>query len=221
MEHLFRDLQLEIPKSFDRIKSTSLYPRGAVLFVEGQQPRGIYVLCGGRAKLVTGNRSGKEVIARLAEAGEILGLSAAISGEPYHLTAEMIAYGQADFISRADFLKFLREYPEVCFRVVEMLSNIIHSADSQIRCLSGNHSAKEKLARVLYCWCEEFGEETPEGIRLEMPLTRQEIAQMIGSSRETVSRLLGDLARQQIISVKGSSLIVYDKPALAAIAKVY
>lgn len=215
-ERLFHNLPSQALHAFDALKSANLYPKGAALFVEGQSPRGIYVLCGGHAKLTAGSGDGKEVIVRLAEPGEILGLSATLSGEPYHLTAETIEPCQADFVRRDDFLRFLREQPEVCFRVVEMLSGIIRSAHTRLRCFGGIHSASERLADLLLCWLEQMGEETEEGIRLKIKLTHQEIAQAIGASRETVTRLMGQLKRQQIITVDDSGLLVRDKAALAA-----
>lgn len=215
-ERLFRGLPPAALQAFDAIKSMSFYPKGATLFVEGQAPRGIYMLCVGRAKLTAGPSNGKTLIVRLAEPGELLGLSATISGEPYHLSAETIEPCQADFVRRDDFLAFLRAYPEVCFRVVEMLSSNLYAASAQIRSFGKVYKAAERLSGLLLRWCEETGEKTREGIRLKMPFTHQEIAQMIGASRETVSRLLGELKRQQIISIKDSTLLVRDKAALKA-----
>jgi CRP/FNR family transcriptional regulator, cyclic AMP receptor protein len=215
-ERLFHELPPAVLQAFETIKSTTLYPKGALLFVEGQVPRGIYVLCAGRAKLTASSSSGKTLIVRVAEPGEVLGLSASISGEPYHLSAETVEPCQADFVRQDDFLAFLRAYPEVCFRVVEMLSRSLHAASAQIRSFGKVNKAAERLSGLLLRWCREAGEETPEGIRLKIPFTHQEIAQMIGASRETVSRLLSELRRQKVISIKDSTLFILDSPALAA-----
>lgn len=215
-ERLFRGLDPASLQSFEAIKSMSFYPKGATLFVEGQSPRGVYVLCAGRAKLTASASSGKTLIMRLAEPGEVLGLSATISGELYHLSAETIEPCQADFVRRDDFIAFLRAYPEVCFRVVEMLSSSLHAASAQIRSFGKVNKAAERLSGLMLRWCDETGEKTEGEIRLKVPFTHQEIAQMIGASRETVSRLLGELKRQQIISIKGSILLVRDRAALAA-----
>ncbi|HEX9002951.1 MAG TPA: Crp/Fnr family transcriptional regulator [Blastocatellia bacterium] len=215
-ERLFRNLPASTLHAFDAIKSLSLYPKGATLFVEGQQPRGVYVLCAGRAKLTASSPEGKTVIARLAEPGEVLGLSATISGEPYQLTAETIEPCQADFVRRDDFLRYLREQPEVCLRVIEMLSEILRAAHTQIRSFGKTNSAAERLAGLLLCWGERMGDRTQEGIHLKLPLTHQEIAQMIGASRETVSRLLGELRHQRIISLNGSGLLIRDRDTLSS-----
>ncbi len=144
-ERLFHGLAPASLQAFEAIKSMSFYPKGATLFVEGQSPRGIYVLCAGRAKLTASTISGKTLIVRLAEPGEVLGLSATISGEPYHLSAETIEPCQADFVRREDFIAFLRAYPEVCFRVVEMLGGTMQAASAQIRSFGKVNKAAERL----------------------------------------------------------------------------
>lgn len=122
-------------------------------------------------------------------------------------------------MSGDDSLRFLREQPEGCFRVVEMLSDILRTAYAQLRCFAKVQSAYESLANLLICWCEQVGDETQEGIRSKITLTNREIAQMIGASRETVSRLMSRLKRQRIIAVDDSGLLVRDKTALAAKAR--
>jgi CRP/FNR family transcriptional regulator, cyclic AMP receptor protein len=215
-ERLFRNLPASTLHSFDAIKTLFLFPKGARLFAEGEQPRGVFVLCAGRVKLTESSLEGKTVIVRLAEPGEVLGLSATISGDPYHLTAETTEPCQADFVRRDDFLRYLREQPEVCLRVIEMLSEILRAAHTQIRSFGKAHSAAARLARLLLCWSEQIGERTQEGVHLKLPLTHQEIAQMIGASRETVSRLLGELKQQQIISLNDSELLIRDQATLLA-----
>jgi len=203
-------------RAFDAIKYTSLYPKGAILFVAGQYPRGVFVLCNGRVKLQTCSNDGRALM-WIAEAGEVIGLSATISGMPYEVTAETLDPCQVNFIKREDFLQFLREHGEACLRVAQHLSNELRAAYEQIRSLGLSHSVAEKLARLLLAWCDNDGKQVEQGIRLKLTLTHEEIAQMIGSSRETVTRLLGEFRNRQVISVKGSTLLIRDKGALEAI----
>ena len=86
-------------QELDKVKYASAYPQGAVLFVEGQAPRGVYMICGGRVKLSTTSRDGKTLILRIAQAGEVLGLHATVSGKPYELTAEALPALPAGFHS--------------------------------------------------------------------------------------------------------------------------
>ena len=121
-EHIFCDLPAAALQSFENIKYATAYPKGAVLFVEGQSPRGIFVLCKGRVKLSICSTDGKTLILKIAEPGEVLGLSASVSGKPYELTAETVDPCQVNFVKRDDFLRFLRENADACLRVAEQLS---------------------------------------------------------------------------------------------------
>src|SRR5947207_14937313 len=105
-EHLFCNLPLPALQKLNEIKSTAVYPKGAVLFIEGQQPRGVFVLCNGKVKLSTSSREGKTLITKISQDGDVLGLNAAVSGHPYEATAEMIEPGQANFTPRDAFLQF-------------------------------------------------------------------------------------------------------------------
>jgi CRP/FNR family cyclic AMP-dependent transcriptional regulator len=145
-------------QSFEAIKFTSAYPKRAVLFVEGQAPRGIFVLCKGRVKLSICSTDGKTLILKIAEPGEVLGVSATVSGKPYELTAETVEPSQVNFVKREDFLRFLLEHSEACFRVAEQLSEKYNSACHEIRSLGLSHSAEEKLAKLLLDWSSKNGE---------------------------------------------------------------
>lgn len=214
-EH-FCSFDAELLKSFETLKYATVFPKGAVLFVEGQTPRGVFILCTGRVKLTTCSSDGKALITKIAEAGEVLGLSATVSGRPYMATAETLIPCQVNFIRREDFLGFLRENAPASLRVSEHLSNNYHNALEQVRSLGLSHSASEKLAKLMLEWCARNGNENEKGISLKLTLTHEEIAQIIGSSRETVTRLLGDFKNKQLIHIKGSSLIIRDKAALLA-----
>ena len=212
----FCDFDAELLKSFESLKYATVFPKGAVLFVEGQSPRGVFILCTGKVKLTTCSSDGKAIITRIAEGGDVLGLSATVSGRPYMATAETLAPSQVNFIRRDDFLRFLKENSTACLRVSEHLSNNYHDAFEQVRSLGLSHSAAEKLAKLILEWGLKDGRETDKGISLKLTLTHEEIAQMIGASRETVTRLLSDFKRKQILQIKGSTLIISNRAALVA-----
>jgi len=192
-------------RAFESIKYTTAYPEGAVLFGEGQEPRGVFLVCKGRVKLSMTSSEGKTLILRIASPGEILGLNATVSGRPYELSAETLYPCQVNFVKREDFLNFLREQGEACLHAAEQLSHNYHTACEQIRTLGLAHSVPEKLARLLLEWSEE-GEATKQGIRLKLALTHEEI--------ETVTRALGDFKTKQFATLKGSTLLIQNKTAL-------
>jgi CRP/FNR family transcriptional regulator, cyclic AMP receptor protein len=209
----FCDLSKATLQDFEKIKFTAAYPQGAILFVEGQAPRGVYVICSGRVKLTATSREGKTLIVRLAHAGDILGLHATVSGAPYELAAETLQPCQVEFIKRDDFIKFLETHADACLKAAQHLSHNVESAYEMIRSLGLSHSVTERMARLLLVWADE-GENTKDGIRLNISLTHEEIAQLIGTSRETVTRVLGELRVKKLAELHGATLLIRDKAGL-------
>jgi len=215
-DKLFCNLSAPAVHRLAAITSAAAYPKGATLFVEGQSPRGVFILCSGRVKLSTTSADGRTLILRISETGEVLGLPATVTGKPYELTADVIEPTQANFISRQDFLVFLREHGEAALRVAQQLGETYHSAIAEMRTIGLSHSAGEKLARFLLDLASEI-EENKGDIKLTLTLTHEEIAQMIGASRETVTRLFSDFKKRQLLQIKGSTLIIKNKAGLESV----
>ena len=211
-ENLFCNLPVGALQRLNEIRSTAVYPRSAMLFIEGQQPRGVFVLCTGKAKLSTSSDEGKTVITKISEAGDVLGLSATISNRPYEVTAEMIEPGQANFITRDALLQFMREYGEVAVRVAEQLSRNYYAAYEGIRALGLTNSPAERFAQLLLGWSNAVSNGDP--LQLKLTLTHEEIAEIIGTTRETVSRLFSQFKKKQLVQLKGATLIIRNKAAL-------
>ena len=211
-EHLFCNLPPAAVQRLNEIRSTAIYPKSAMLFIEGQQPRGVFVLCTGKAKLSTSSVEGKTVITKISGAGDVLGLSAAISNRPYEVTAEMIEPGQANFITRDALLQFMREYGEVAVRVAEQLSRNYYAAYEGIRALGLTSSPAERFAQLLLGWSNAVSNGDP--LQLKLTLTHEEIAEIIGTTRETVSRLFSQFKKKQLVQLKGATLIIRNKAAL-------
>jgi CRP/FNR family transcriptional regulator, cyclic AMP receptor protein len=215
-DRLFCNLSASAVQALAAITSAATYPKGATLFIEGQSPRGVFIVCSGRVKLSTSSADGRTLILRVSEPGEVLGLPATVTGKPYELTAEVIEPTQANFISHVDFLSFLREHGEAALRVAQQLGETYHSAISEMRTIGLSHSAAEKLARFLL----EFAADHDSGgaeVKLTLTLTHEEIAQMIGASRETVTRLFSDFKKRHFLEVKGSTLIIQNRAGLESL----
>jgi CRP/FNR family cyclic AMP-dependent transcriptional regulator len=209
----FCELPAPVLEALDGAKFSAAYPGGAVLFSEGQMPRGVYLLCRGRVKLSITAADGKALILKIAEAGELLGLHAVMGGTPYEMSAETLHPCQINFIRRDDFLGLLKNHGEACLQAAGHLSQNCQSAFDQIRSLGLSHCAREKLARVLLEWAAH-GEVTREGTRVKLAMTHEEIAQMIGTSRETVTRILAEFKAKQLAYIKGASLLIRNRAGL-------
>ena len=147
-DRLFWNLPPAAVQRLAAITSAASYPKGATLFVEGQTARCVFIVCAGRVKLSTTSIDGRTLIVRISEIGEVLGLPGTVTGKPYELTAEVIEPTQANFITRAEFLNFLREHGEVSLRVAQQLGETYHAAVAVMRTIGLSRSAAEKLARL-------------------------------------------------------------------------
>ena len=215
-ERLFCNLPKASVIALSAITHSAVYPKGANLFVEGQPARGIFILCSGRMALSTSSADGKTLILRIAESGEVIGLPATVTGTCYELTAEAIEPAQSKFIARNDFLAFLKDNGEAALRVAQQLGETYQTAIAEMRTIGLSHSAGEKLAHFLLKWTETFPEVNGQQ-RVKLTLTHEVIGQMIGSSRETVTRLLVKFRRNQWIQITGATLIIKNKSALEGI----
>jgi CRP/FNR family transcriptional regulator, cyclic AMP receptor protein len=216
-ERIFCNLSPEAVQELSTITSASAYPKGATLFMEGQAVRGVFIVCNGSVKLSTSSADGKTLIVRIADPGEVLGLAATVTGKQYELTADVIEPAQANFIARGDFLAFLEKYGEVALRVAQQMGEIYHAAVAEMRSIGLSHSAGEKLARFLLDWCAGHAQ-TKDEPRATLTMTHEEIAQIIGASRETVTRLFTDFKKKRYLNVEGSALIIRNKSALERLA---
>ena len=213
----FCNLSASALHAFEALGVTTNYPGRSLLFTEGQPSRGIFVLCHGRVKLFTCSRDGT-VILRIAGPGEGLGLSASVSGKPYSLTAESIEPCQVKFVKQEDFRSLLRQHNDACLRAIQQLSDKYNSACREIRALGLSHSAAEKLGRLLVEYSSRNGQADNQQPRLKLGFTHEEISEMIGTSRETVTRLLAQLKKRRIVEVKGATLLICNRAALEALA---
>src|SRR3984893_15194990 len=212
-DRLFCTLPPAALQRLSQITSSATYPKGATLFVEGQPSRGVFILCTGHVKLSTSSADGKTLILRISEPGDLLGLPATISGRDYEVTADVIEPTQANFISRTDFLNFLREHGEAALRVAQELSETYQAAFAEMRTIGLSHSAREKLARFILDWSAHHPSDNG-AIKFNLTLTHEEIAQMIGASRETVTRLFADFKKNDLLQIKGSSVTIKNKLGL-------
>ena len=217
-EHLFCNVSLQAGQRLNEIKSTAVYPKGAMLFIEGQQPRGVFVLCTGKVKLSTTSREGKTIITKISDAGDVLGLNAVISNHPYEVTAEMMEPGQANFIPRDSLLHYLKDHPEVAMKVAQQLSRNYYSAYEEIRTLGLAVSPSEKFAKLLLTWSSKSAAEDGSA-QVKMTLTHEEVAEMIGTTRETVSRLFSEFKKKQLMQLKGATLVIRSRMALEKIVQ--
>ncbi len=190
-----------------------IYPEDATLFEEQEPLRGVFVLTSGLVKLSVGSAEGKNLILRLVRPGSVLGLSASISGHAYGNQATAVHRCEAGFIRSDDFSRFLAAHPEAYEAICRELVSQQGDALEQLRIVTLSGSVPERLAKLLLDW-SETGQATKEGIRVKMPLTHEEIGEFIGTTRETVSRTLGQFKSRHLVVLHGATLMISNRAGL-------
>jgi CRP/FNR family cyclic AMP-dependent transcriptional regulator len=207
-EGLFCQLPHSALAELNNLRQTAFYPRGALLCVEGQPTRGLFLMCAGKAKLYINSADGQSLTLRTVEPGEVLGLSSLIADEPYPATAETLCPSQVGFLPRMAFLQLMRAHPDVSLRVAKHLSMELNKSWQQTRMLALAPDTHAKLTQFLFAWADKHGQATTEGLRITLHMTHEEISHNIGASRESVSRILSDWKQRGIIRVSAGTLTI-------------
>jgi CRP/FNR family cyclic AMP-dependent transcriptional regulator len=200
-------------KSFEAIKQVSAYPAEAILFMEQERSRGIYLLCEGRVKLSFTSSQGKTLVLRIAKPGEVLGLLSTLTGNPYELTAETLQPCQVAFVSSDDFKKFLQKHPGVFHAVAGQLGGQYKAACQQLRMIGLGASVIERLGEFLLNWPANVATQG-NASWFTLPLKHEEISQHIGSTRESVTRALSEFRNRGLVETDGSTFVIVDRTAL-------
>ena len=201
---------------FESIAITKVYPKGTMLFVEGHAASGVYMLCQGKVKLSTCSQDGKVIILGIVEPGDILGLSAALDGHEYETTAEVLELCQVNYVPADDFIRLLRANPEACLNAARQLSRNYQTAYRQVCSLGLSDSVADKLAKLFLGWSGN-GTGGDGLVRMKNFFTHEEMAEMIGASRETVTRALKYFREHQLVTLKGSEMVIHDRRRLKAV----
>ena len=215
---LFCSLGDDALQRLDEIGMQVSLPGRAVLFNEHQRANGVFVVCEGQLKLSATSRDGRVMILRLAAPGDVLGLSAVLNNVPNEVTAETLGPAILKSIRRAEFVEFLQTYAEVGEKTARVLAKEYREVFLDARRLALSGSASGRLAQLLLEWANTAACGKPE-LRFTMALTHEELANMAGTSRETVTRLLNQFERDHLITRRGSTLTILNPSNLGQFAQ--
>jgi CRP/FNR family transcriptional regulator, cyclic AMP receptor protein len=196
---------------------SSTYKSGTVLFREGQEVRGVYLVRTGSVKLSVSSAQGKVIVLRVARPGDWVGLSSALKNHPQESSAETISQSRLTFLSLSAFTAAMATRSEFNQSVLAALNHDLLETIALIRMVLLSKSAEEKLARLLIKWCDDSGVREPDGIRIEHTFTQYQIAEMISVSRETVTRILSDFSRRGVIRLESDSFLISSRSSLASL----
>jgi CRP/FNR family transcriptional regulator len=213
----FSSLSDEALAQFEAIAPEVSRARGEALFVEGETPRCVFVICSGRVKLSVSSREGRTAILRIAGPGEILGISAAMSGTPHETSADAVELCRVKAIRVSDFMRFLQNYPEASAEATSCLLREYRVVLNNVCRLALPNTVAGRLATLLLEWLD-VRRATASDRRFIVALTQEEIASMTNTSRETVSRVLHQFQQDKLISIKGASVTILQPQALELLA---
>ena len=193
------------------------FSKGAILFEEGEKPTGVYVVLEGRAKLSVNSAQGKTLVLGFFGPGTILGLATAILGRTHAATAETLKPTKVLFVSRKELVREMQADATAARLAAELVSEACYFILGKMKAVDLSQSAGQKLARCLLGLLahntSSSGETPPR-----LDLSQETIAQMVGLSRETVSRLLSRFRRRRILDWRRSGLVIRDRSALEKLA---
>ena len=213
-----RNMQDSTLEQLKRIGDPVHVSQGEVIFREGDPCGSVYVLCSGRVKLSATSREGRTLILKIARSGAALGLIAALTNQIYEVTAETVGPCRLRKIRRQLLLDFLDSSTDAGIRTAIAIAQEYKTALSAVQRLALTVTASGRVAGLLLEWSREQKAGNSSHAWFPMPLTHGEIGSMTATCRETVTRVLGQFQRDQVISIRGGSLTVLQPVALEQIA---
>jgi CRP/FNR family transcriptional regulator, cyclic AMP receptor protein len=214
----FCNLPGAVLRELERVSFAVSYPEHAILFTEEQTCKGVFLVCAGKVKISARAHDGKEFMLRAAVSGDILGLSATLTGRAYEFSARTLAPSSVRFVKREDFLGIMKSSTEAGLNAVQALSGEYLDLLESLRSVALFPTAAARIAQLLLRLAASTPTDAAPGNNLRLLLTQEQIAQMTGTTRETVTRFFTQLKREEVIELRGSSLVIMDRNALERIA---
>ena len=197
--------------------STQAYTKGEIIFREGAYATGIFLLCDGKAKKYKADKEGKEQIIYVANKGEIMGYHAILAEERYPDSAAVLEDSQIAFIPKEDFLKVLGKSKVLSQRLLKTLSHEFFVLANSVA-LFAQRSVRERFAMQLVLMREKYKENFTPGMSVEINLSREDLANLVGTARENILRILKDFKEEGILETRGRKIIIKDVNKLLAIS---
>ena len=192
--------------------------RDTVVFHEGDPGSAFYLVKTGRVKIYKSSAYGREQVLSILGDGQIFGDVPTFDGGPYPATAATMTEAEIYLIRREDFQGILRRHPEIALKVIQVLGARLRQSLELIRDLSFKQ-VPHRLAGLLLRMAREHGEQTAAGTLIPLSLSRQDLADIVGTSRETVTRELKKMERAGLLKVNRRQIIILDHERLEAWAR--
>lgn len=212
---------LEAPalKECNQHKTTNDYKKGQVIFYEGNQAYGLYCVFAGRVKLYKAGVDGQQQIVRIAGPGDLLGYRSLFAEEPYAATACVLENATICCIDKNAFFPILSKNPKLALNIIKKLSKELREAEALATSIA-HRSVRERMAELLLMLKATYGKPAKKGVRIDLLLSREELAEMIGITQETAIRLLSEFKSDGLIEVREREITVVNTKALLETARI-
>lgn len=210
---LFSNLREEELRALSQIVIERKYRKSSNIFFEGDPGDGVYFVKSGQVKITKTSEEGGEQILHLLGPGDIFGEVVLFDGGDFPATAQTIVDCQIGMIRNQDMESFIRGNPEVALKFLKVMSQRLRAAQVKIKNLALQDTLRRTIGMLLHL-AQEHGQKTAEGVEINLPLNRQELANMVGTSRETVTRILSRLNKENLIILDKHKIVILDEEEL-------
>ncbi|MEJ2722982.1 MAG: Crp/Fnr family transcriptional regulator [bacterium] len=216
---ILRDFDDSALAVLDSTKACYVYKKGQVIFTEGIPPTGLFCVHSGKVKIFKTGREGREKIMRLAKDGDVIGYRSLISGQPATVSAAALEESVICCIPQETFFKLMRADGGFSMRIIELLTCELARAEEEIVHLA-QKPVRERLAEALIVLRETYGTEDGDNSALNIRLSREELASMVGTAIETLVRTIGEFKRERLITTDKKKICILDLPGLLRVGNI-
>jgi CRP/FNR family transcriptional regulator, cyclic AMP receptor protein len=206
---IFTELSEETLTKIEKIGARKVYPKGEVILMEEEAGTALFVIVNGKVKVARSSADGREVILTILSECDFFGEMAILDGLTRSATVTATETSELFLIQRNDFLKLLYDHPEVSVALLQELTKRLRNADMKIKALSLK-DAEGKVATVILQLADDVGKIKHGKVEIEHLPLQQDLANMAGTSRETISRTLHSFAKKGLVEMEGSKLRILD-----------
>jgi len=206
---LFAGLGEDLLLKIEAISIEKSYKKGEIIILQDTSVEGLYILVSGRLRISRSSEDGRVKVLAILSPGDIIGEMSLLDDESASATVETMEDSRLMLIRKEDFQAMLLRYPLVTIEIARILGRRLRSADKEIEELAF-YSVKNRLIEALIDLANRHSERTSSGIRVSLRITHQDLADMVGSSRETITRIMNLLERDQLIVNEGGYIVIKD-----------
>lgn len=217
---IFCELEKLALEDVSKNKVMNTYKKGNTIFFQGNPPFGLYCINTGKIKISKVGNDGKESIIRIAQPGDVLGHRSLFSNENYSATATTLEDAAICFIDKKYIYKAIQEQPTIALQLIQKLSQEMGAAEAKSASMF-QKNVRERLAELFLVLTKTYGVKEEGRTRLDIKLTREEIASMIGTASETVIRFISEFKEEGLIEQEGKTIFVLDEPKLVEFANLH